>query len=212
MQPPLLKREDIQQVGRKLYSRALPTGHGATEAIVTSGSTGKPVELLGTSLTNTFWNAFTVRDFLWRRCDLSGKLATIRYDRSGTASYPDGADLPDWGHAPQTGHGIDIFLALGVGDIHALGGRDDCRPAFVMILERCVGVQKTLLVHLLEGEVMGRLDAHSGLLLPPAPALGANLAPRHWSVITPLRRVYGATIADLAARCQLDFKHRTMPR
>ena len=94
---PLLKREDIQQAGRKLHSRALPKDHGATETIVTSGSTGKPVEMLGTSLTNTFWNAFTVRDFLWRRCDLSGKLAAIRYDRSGTASYPDGADLPDWG-------------------------------------------------------------------------------------------------------------------
>ncbi len=94
---PLLKREDIQQAGRKLYSRALPTGHGATEAIVISEPTGKPVELLGTSLTNTFWNAFTVRDFLWRRCDLSGKLAAIRYDRTGAAPYPDGAEIPNWG-------------------------------------------------------------------------------------------------------------------
>ena len=94
---PLLTREDIQQAGRNLYSRALPKDHGETRKISTSGSTGKPVELLATSLTNTFWTAFTVRDFLWRRYDLSGKLSAIRYTRDGGADYPNGAELPNWG-------------------------------------------------------------------------------------------------------------------
>ncbi len=38
-----------------------------------------------------------MRDFLWRRCDVSGKLAAIRYDRTGSANYPDGAALANWG-------------------------------------------------------------------------------------------------------------------
>ena len=94
---PLLKREDIQQAGQELWSQALPKGHGKTNNIVTSGSTGTPVKLLGTGLTGVFWNLFTVRDFFWRRCDVSGKLAAIRYDRTGAAPYPDGATLPNWG-------------------------------------------------------------------------------------------------------------------
>jgi len=85
---PLLQREDIQQAGNELHSRALPKGHGKTHKITTSGSTGKPVELLSTGLTSIFWNLITVHDFFWRRCDLSLKLAAIRYDRTGSAPYP----------------------------------------------------------------------------------------------------------------------------
>ncbi len=92
---PLLKREDIQQAGKELWSQALPEGHGNADKTATSGSTGKPVELLSTGLTGIFWNLFTVRDFFWRRCDLSGKLAAIRYDKSGTANYPTGALVPN---------------------------------------------------------------------------------------------------------------------
>ena len=94
---PLLQREDIQQAGNELHSRALPKGHGKTHKITTSGSTGKPVELLNTGLTSIFWNLITVHDFFWRRCDLSLKLAAIRYDRTGGAPYPNGAALPNWG-------------------------------------------------------------------------------------------------------------------
>ncbi|HIE86521.1 MAG TPA: phenylacetate--CoA ligase family protein [Gammaproteobacteria bacterium] len=94
---PLLKRGDIQQAGAQLASTALPKGHGKTNNIVTSGSTGTPVKLLGSGLTGVFWNLFTVRDFFWRRCDVSGTLAAIRYDRTGVAPYPKGAALPNWG-------------------------------------------------------------------------------------------------------------------
>ena len=111
---PLLKREDIQQAGKELQSRALPKGHGKTHKISTSGSTGKPVELVGTGLTSIFWNLFTVRDFFWRRCDLSGKLAAIRYDRTGAAPYPNGVGLPNWGSgfASAVPTGPSSFLSI----------------------------------------------------------------------------------------------------
>ena len=96
---PLLTREDIQQAGEELCSQALPGSHGKIKNIVNSGSTGKPVELLGTALTDIFWSLMTLRDFIWRRCDLTAKLAAIRYVRSATADYPHGAALPNWGPA-----------------------------------------------------------------------------------------------------------------
>jgi phenylacetate-CoA ligase len=111
---PLLKREDIQQAGRKLWTRALPKSHGQTKKVTTSGSTGKPVEVLATALTGTFWNVLTVRDFFWRRCDLQGTLAAIRYDRTGFAPYPDGASLPNWGpgFATAVPTGPSKFLSI----------------------------------------------------------------------------------------------------
>lgn len=75
---PLLRREDIQDAGERLHSRALPKGHGKTGAISTSGSTGKPVRVLTTDLTTAMWVAFTLRDYIWRRCDFSAKFAAIR--------------------------------------------------------------------------------------------------------------------------------------
>ncbi len=94
---PLLKREDIQQAGKELWTRALPKSHGKTKKVTTSGSTGKPVELLATGLTSLFWNLFTVRDFFWRRCDLQGTLAAIRHVAAQAPGYPDGARMPNWG-------------------------------------------------------------------------------------------------------------------
>lgn len=115
---PLLKREDIQQAGEELHSRALPKGHGKTGKVTTSGSTGKPVELLNTGLTSIFWNLFTVRDFFWRRCDLSGKLAAIRHVKSGAAAYPDGVLMPNWGRgfasAAPTGPSTILNIATPV--------------------------------------------------------------------------------------------------
>ena len=111
---PLLKREDIQQAGNDLTTRTLPKAHGKTSRITTSGSTGKPVELLSTGLTAVFWNLFTVRDYFWRRCDLSGKLAAIRHDKSGAAAYPDGVLLRNWGrgYASAAPTGPATILAI----------------------------------------------------------------------------------------------------
>ena len=96
---PLLRREDIQDAGERLHSRALPKSHGKTGTISTSGSTGKPVRVLTTELTTAMWVACTLRDYIWRRCDFGAKLVAIRYDRSETATYPDGKQARSWGGA-----------------------------------------------------------------------------------------------------------------
>jgi phenylacetate-CoA ligase len=94
---PLLKREDIQDAGDRLHSRALPKSHGKIGTISTSGSTGKPVKVLTTDLTAAMWTAFTLRDYMWRRCDFAAKLVAIRYDTNKSAGYPDGKQARSWG-------------------------------------------------------------------------------------------------------------------
>lgn len=93
---PLLRREDIQDAGELLHSRALPKSHGKTMNVSTSGSTGKPVTVLSSEITSMLWNVFTARDYIWRRWDISGKLAAIRHDRSGRSAYPDGSNGKSW--------------------------------------------------------------------------------------------------------------------
>lgn len=79
-QLPLLRRRDIQICGDQLFSRNLPADHGKVSEVRTSGSTGAPIRTLGTEITQFFWRAFTLRDHLWHKRDLSGKLAAIRND------------------------------------------------------------------------------------------------------------------------------------
>ncbi len=88
---PLLRRAEIQQAGDDLTSRALPEGHGGTGEIFTSGSTGVPVRVLQTGLWRHFRAAFTMRDHLWHRSDLGGKLAAIRTSKKGDSLYPEGS-------------------------------------------------------------------------------------------------------------------------
>jgi phenylacetate-CoA ligase len=76
---PLLTRRDLQDHFEVLSSDAPPDGHGAIGEARTSGSTGAPVRVMKTQLCGVFWNAFTLRDHLWRRRDLSGKLVAIRH-------------------------------------------------------------------------------------------------------------------------------------
>lgn len=77
-QIPLLGRSDIQLYGESLLSRQVPSHHGKLIERQTSGSTGKPVRTIGTGLTQFFWSAFTLRDHLWHKRDLTGKLASVR--------------------------------------------------------------------------------------------------------------------------------------
>ena len=92
----MLRREDIQDAGDRLHSRALPKSHGKTGTISTSGSTGKPVRILTTELTAAILNAFTFRDYIWRRCDFGAKLVAIRHDQTQSAGYPDGRKARTW--------------------------------------------------------------------------------------------------------------------
>ena len=75
---PVMSRGDIHGHENALLSARVPPGHGRITSGETSGSTGIPVRHFGTELTQFFWSAFTLRDHIWRRRDLSGKLAAIR--------------------------------------------------------------------------------------------------------------------------------------
>ena len=75
---PLLRRVDIQRHGKELLSERIPTSHGRLIRSETSGSTGRPIVRYGTELTELFWRAFTLRDSLWHKRDLAGRLAAIR--------------------------------------------------------------------------------------------------------------------------------------
>lgn len=83
---PLLTRQDVQQLGESLHS-PVPPGHGRVHRAETSGSTGRPATFLSSDIEQVHWHAFTLRDHLWHRRDLSGKLAAIRYSReTGSAA------------------------------------------------------------------------------------------------------------------------------
>jgi phenylacetate-CoA ligase len=88
-QLPLLTRRELQNGFTELRSSAVPPSHGNAQERLTSGSTGAPVRVLATALTSLYWNAFTLRDHLWHRRDLSKKLAVIRResDRSSATNW-----------------------------------------------------------------------------------------------------------------------------
>lgn len=115
---PLLGRADIQAAGDALLSDSLPSGHGSTGDIFTSGSTGKPIRAVRTQLWELFWSAFTLRDHLWHRRDLRGKLATIRESGQGKAPYPDGIVTSNWGRSSspvfQTGLSVSLNITCTV--------------------------------------------------------------------------------------------------
>jgi phenylacetate-CoA ligase len=75
---PLLSRSDLQEHFDALCSRQPPAAHGAPQESRTSGSTGSPVRVIKTPICGLLWNAFALRDHLWRRRDLGTKLAGIR--------------------------------------------------------------------------------------------------------------------------------------
>jgi phenylacetate-CoA ligase len=87
---PLMTRREIQSEGKNLLSNAPPSGHGRIRKRASGGSTGEPVVVSDTDVGALFWNAFTLRDHLWHRRDLSGKMCAIR-------SRAEDASSLDWG-------------------------------------------------------------------------------------------------------------------
>lgn len=75
---PVSTRRDIQQAGGAMHSTAPPPAHGPVVTTESSGSTGSPLVTRGTAWTQLLWHAFLLRDHLWHRRDLRGKLAAIR--------------------------------------------------------------------------------------------------------------------------------------
>lgn len=115
---PILRRPEVQEAGQQLFSRALPPAHGSVSEIFTSGSTGKPIRALRSQLWSLFWSAFTLRDHLWHRRDLGGKLAAIRESGAGKAPYPQGEAASSWGRASgaafETGPSVSLNITCTV--------------------------------------------------------------------------------------------------
>jgi len=93
---PILTRPELQESAVAMRSDAAPADHQPFGEIITTGSTGRPVRGVTTAVTRALWLAITVREILWHRRDMSGKLAAIRADRS-EAIPPGGLRLPNWG-------------------------------------------------------------------------------------------------------------------
>lgn len=92
---PVLSREALQEQGQQFHSRAMPKGHGKAHPMQSSGSTGKPVQVLGSDLTNFFWDVATLRDHDWQQRDLLQHFAAVRPDRS--AKGEDRIEAKGWG-------------------------------------------------------------------------------------------------------------------
>ena len=75
---PLLQREEIQTRLTEMNSRGIPREHGRMGLAESSGSTGKPLTIYSTSVSNYFWEAFSLRDHFWHGRDFSRRHAVIR--------------------------------------------------------------------------------------------------------------------------------------
>jgi phenylacetate-CoA ligase len=75
---PVLSRHEVRTLGEAMVNSHPPATHGAVTRTQTSGSTGMPVTVCQTAVSNVFWEALTLRDHLWQRRNLRGKLAVIR--------------------------------------------------------------------------------------------------------------------------------------
>jgi phenylacetate-CoA ligase len=117
---PFLARQDVQEAGDDLLSRAVPDGHGELSEIFTSGSTGRPIRAVRTELWQLMWSAVTVREHLWHGRDLSRKLAAIRDSTAGQALYPEGERLEHWGFSTadifKTGPCVGLNITTPVDD------------------------------------------------------------------------------------------------
>lgn len=111
-QLPLLTRAEIQSAGDTLVTNKLPPDHGKFLSFGSSGSTGQPIKVLGSEVTHFFWGALTLREHLWHRRDLSGKLAAIR-------TMVESATMQGWGPATDavytTGPSATLSISNDIG-------------------------------------------------------------------------------------------------
>jgi len=163
---PLLSRGDIQAAGEALHSNAVPDEHGPRSRLLTSGSTGRPVMILGTAVTQLYWNACTLRDHFWHKRSGGARLAAIRSLPADVALAPDGLTAEDWGPATRgiTDTGVSYTL-----NIHSTVSeqaewllRHDPEylltyPSNVLALVRHIGPRDGRLSHLREVRTFGEL-------------------------------------------------------
>jgi len=94
-----LKRGELQQEINQIKTLNPPKEHGPLNEAKSSGSTGTPVITFGTSITQLFWDAFSIREHLWHRRDFSLTLAAIRSLPKDEARAPLGLVSKGWGNA-----------------------------------------------------------------------------------------------------------------
>ncbi len=102
---PVVKRREAQSAGDALFSGLVPPEHGAVHSKNTSGSTATPMQCRSTDVSALFWGASTLRDTLWHRRNLAGKLAGIRvgHERGTHSSWS-----PESYSAFQTGPAVSL--------------------------------------------------------------------------------------------------------
>ena len=93
---PELTRDDLQQSRAELRAKRVPAEHGRVAETRTSGSTGQPVSVLRTGLSQLLWEAFTLREHLWHKRDVSLSKAVIRAN-GPRARPPEGRRFDGWG-------------------------------------------------------------------------------------------------------------------
>jgi phenylacetate-CoA ligase len=105
---PVLTRADVQQNGEALCATSLPAGHGSIGTVTTGGSTGIPVRGQTTELAGLMWSAACIRDEIWNREHVPGRLVRIRGtplkatpEIEAQALSAEGLTGPKWG-APQS--------------------------------------------------------------------------------------------------------------
>lgn len=111
---PVVTRAMIRDAGEKAFSTTVPQAHGGVQAALTSGTSGTPLQFRTTGLTQFMWRAFTLRDHLWHRRDLTGKLAAIRWLPSSRV------EEPNWGLATSglcvTGPAVGLHIDHGIAE------------------------------------------------------------------------------------------------
>jgi len=74
---PILTRQEVQEHEVSLRSARLPPGHGDFVDSMSSGSSGRPVRITRSTLDYLYWQAFQLREHVWRERDLAGKFLSI---------------------------------------------------------------------------------------------------------------------------------------
>ena len=127
---PVMNRRDLQTAGGDLFCRNTPLGHGEVTEARTSGSTGEPVVVRRTWVTGLFWNAMAMRELLWHRRDITGRLCTISPGVS-TCTRHEGWGPPA-GAFGRTGPMLALPIAADVARL--VEWIEDFRPSFLVIM------------------------------------------------------------------------------
>jgi len=177
---PLLVRRHLQVGGNAdTYCRVVPKDHLPFSEIRSSGSTGEPACARRTPVTQLFWLAHTMREYLWYGDDFSTTAAILR------ASVHDYTVHPNWG-APAA-------LLYKTGPAQLLPLRADVKQQLAWIAE---GQPTTLLVYPSVLDAMSREVKKSGQTFPNLKlirTISETLSPR---VRAEAEQAFAVPIAD----------------